>query len=459
MRLSSLLLATTLPLVVLGATAHDAAACGGCFVQQGESTQVTGHRMVLATSADATTLWDQFSYSGNPKDFAWVLPIHGKVDIGLSSDALFAALEQVSAVSVQSPLIQCPRQPSCGRGQGDSASAAGTTTTTGTDHGVDILAQEVVGPYETVQLSSEDPKAMTAWLENHGYSIPDDVVPVISAYVKEGFDFLALKLVPGQGVSAMRPVRVTTPGAGATLPLRMVAAGTGAITPITLWVFGQGRYEPKGVPTLEIAESELVWSWDTQSSNYATLRADKLAATGGKGWLVEGAEPISEYALKGPLESLAANDPKASGYGAGDGDGQKALEEARADLGALLGGAQYGLWYSRLHGELSRAALAEDLVLGASAAQLSVTRSFTAQQTVGTPPPCPTITPCDDGTGLGTGSGGAWQGAWNGNGSAQPSDPNAGCAIGAGADAGWLGAAAGLGLAAMIARRRRRAAV
>ena len=43
----------------------------------------------------------------------------------------------------------------------------------------------------------------------------------IDAYVAEGSDFLVMKLVPGQGVDSMRPVRVTSPGAGLTLPLRM----------------------------------------------------------------------------------------------------------------------------------------------------------------------------------------------------------------------------------------------
>ena len=70
-----------------------------------------------------------------------------------------------------------------------------------------------------------------------------DIDPIIAAYVNEGFDFLALKLQPGQGVQAMRPVRVTTQGAGLTLPLRMVAAGTGATVGITLWVVADGRYE------------------------------------------------------------------------------------------------------------------------------------------------------------------------------------------------------------------------
>src|SRR5690348_16899562 len=60
------------------------------------------------------------------------------------------------------------------------------------------------------------------------------IQPVIDAYVQSGFDFLAMKLVPGASVQSMRPVRVTTQGASPVLPLRMVAAGTGASVGITL---------------------------------------------------------------------------------------------------------------------------------------------------------------------------------------------------------------------------------
>src|SRR5262245_57075603 len=62
-----------------GLTASDAAACGGCFTtvvegQQGEGTQVSGHRMILSVRKDATSLWDQITYVGEPESFAWVLP-------------------------------------------------------------------------------------------------------------------------------------------------------------------------------------------------------------------------------------------------------------------------------------------------------------------------------------------------------------------------------------------------
>src|SRR5262245_42455064 len=171
----------------------DARACGGCFVQQQETTQVTGHRMILTVSPDATTLWDQIVYSGAPEDFAWVLPVKGLAEPGLSSDALFEALEQMTVVQVASPQINC-NPGGCGPVfAGEDGSQTGTG---GSGGGVTVVAQQTVGPYETVQLRSSDPNALRNWLTMNGYNIPADIAPVIDAYVGEAFDFLALKLVP-----------------------------------------------------------------------------------------------------------------------------------------------------------------------------------------------------------------------------------------------------------------------
>ena len=168
-----------------------------------------------------------------------------------------------------------------------------------------MTAQKVVGPYETVQLSSSDPAALTGWLASHSYVVPVDVDPIIKAYVAEGFGFLALKLVPGLGIQSMRPVRVTSPGASPMLPLRMVAAGVGATTPISLWILGEGAYIPANFPWFFIPENKIVWSWADMSSNYKQLRKDGFAATQGKGWLMEAGEPMSMFQLKNELTDLA----------------------------------------------------------------------------------------------------------------------------------------------------------
>jgi Uncharacterized protein conserved in bacteria (DUF2330) len=394
------------PIASLALTqARDAAACGGCLIQQGESTQVTGHEMVLSISKKQTTLWDQITYSGNPSSFAWVLPIKGTVDFGLSSDALFGTLEQQTKVFISSPQITCQPPPFCGNanegGFGATSAAAGTG---GGPPPVDVLVHDVVGPYEMVQLKSSDPTALQQWLASHSYAVPADIQPVIAAYVAEGFNFLALKLVPGQGVSAMRPVRVTSPGASPVLPLRMVAAGTGAITPITLWVLGEGRYETANLPTFTIDPATLVWNWDTQSSNYAAVKKASFDKSKGTAWLVEDAEPIGQYAIKGPIQNLVQYDVQNSGYG--EPMGPTAQAEFDQDMSALFTGIQEtALWVTRLHGELSRTALAADLELGASADQRSVNRYLQVKQSTGTAPKCPTFPPCDDG---GNASDGGW---------------------------------------------------
>ena len=48
---------------------------------------------------------------GTPSSFAWVLPIKGLVDVGISSDALFGNLDASTNVTVNSRLISCPPPP------------------------------------------------------------------------------------------------------------------------------------------------------------------------------------------------------------------------------------------------------------------------------------------------------------------------------------------------------------
>ncbi|MBK8256294.1 MAG: DUF2330 domain-containing protein [Polyangiaceae bacterium] len=357
---------------------HEASACGGCFVPLTESTQVTSHKMILSVSPEATTLWDQITYSGDPESFAWILPIKGTAEVGISADILFQVINSETEVIVQQPFDGCSYACNfAGGGGGDG----------GND--VTILDQEVVGPYETVQLQSSDPTALGNWLTSHGYNIPPDIAPVIDSYVAEQFNFLALKLVPGKGLNAMKPVRITTPGATPTLPLRMVAAGTGAVTPITLWVFGDGKYVPSNFPAFTINESELFWTWETQSSNYALLRQGKFDASDGKGWLVESAVTVQPSNIDYLVTSYGIKQYK-------DENGNWAAVNKDADLAALYGNLtpEDGVTVTRLLGQLSRAALLEDLQLEAAENQEDVQRVLVPWHQVDDPR-CPGR-PCDD---------------------------------------------------------------
>ncbi|UQA58281.1 DUF2330 domain-containing protein [Polyangium aurulentum] len=455
----------SIPVIALALTqAGDADACGACVPPVGEPTQVTGHKMLLSISQEKTTLWDQIEYAGDPSSFAWVLPIKGQVEVGLSSDALFNLLSDRTATYVAPPPLNCPPPPDCWN-WGTGSSGAGGAGGGDASGGVDVIAQEVVGPYETVQLSSQDPAALKNWLIGHDYEISQDIAPVIDAYVKEGFNFLALKLVPGKGINSMRPVRITTLGASATLPLRMVAGGTGAITPITLWVFGEGKYDPKNFKSFTIDPSDVVWNWDTSDSNYAQLKDDAFKASLNLDWLMQYANPASPWDYEGTLQQLVDFLPDQSGYGDQSDGWATASKELQEDLDDLFGGLNPNfVWLTRMNAELSRAAYTKDLELGAAASQDPISSYIQTSKAIGKAPVCPVYEACPEtgsgGTGGGTGGNGGNGGSgglWGGFGNGANGSKSSGCAMGGSGDMSTALAAIGLGLGLGVVRRRRRA--
>jgi MYXO-CTERM domain-containing protein len=385
--------------VVLFARETPARACGGCFSPPSQNpTVVTDHRMILSVSLEQTTLYDQIEYSGSPDSFAWVLPIAGTVDVGLSADVVFDTLDALTHTNVYAPPLGCPPPPAdCDFGFTSADASASADA-----GGVTVLKSQVVGPYETVQLASSDPQALNDWLTGHGFDIPADVQPVIDAYVSEGFDFLAMKLVPGASVQSMRPVRVTSQGASPVLPLRMVAAGTGATVGITLWVVAEGRYEPANFPFFRIADSDIIWDYATSSSNYATLRQDQEQASNGFAWEMESSLPLNEtqfdtYVDNGGSPYPLFDNDAGTDYASAttDDGGTETAEQVRdADLATLFEGMNAAdVRVTRIRSDLSRAALATDLTVQASADQSVLTNSRYPSKSVNAPP-CPNYDNC-----------------------------------------------------------------
>jgi hypothetical protein len=400
---------------------RTADACGGCFAPPKQVTTVTGHRMAFAVSQQQTVLWDQIQYSGAPQDFAWILPVTAGAKVELAHDAFFEALDAVTNPVITGPSANCGTS---GVGCGKSSASASAYEGAGGGGEVQVLSQGVVGPYDTVTLQSSDPNALYAWLTVNGYDIPDATRPIIDAYVQGGFDFIALRLAPGQGVQAMQPVRVVTPGAGLTLPLRMVAAGVGANVGVTLYVIGEGRYEAQNFPNGVVDATKLTWSGAQSQSNYTTLAAQIMQASGGT-WLTEYAGPqlmtlqtdpsqgscysqgggvssvygtptvsaayycqcVNDHCAPGGLPGDASADDASPGDASpGDASPEAAGPGCSAtscstfdDLTVALDGMSPSTtWVTRLRTTLPASSLSQDLVLQASAGQTQVSNQLTA---------------------------------------------------------------------------------
>jgi hypothetical protein len=424
-------------MAILLAQEGSASACGGCIqpapppaTTEVESV-ITDEKMIFSVSQDQTTLYDEIEYSGSPADFAWVLPIKGTVTVGLSADILFQTINALTATSVTSPPTGCPPPPTCvgssgGACGGNSSNSASFAGPGGADDTapsqVTVTSQKQVGPYETVQLHSTDGSALNQWLAAHKYVLSKADAPVIAAYVAAHFDFLALRLAPGEGVHAMQPVRVTSNGASISLPLHMVAVGTGPTTGITIWVVADGRWEPQNFPSFTIGDSELAWDWASNSSNYETVRLAKESVFKGRGWQIESSLELSKYTVAQSLASSILNDGSdAGGYSPGDagsGDGGDAGvgdagDESQTDDGAdagdidapefdsgnalgngagdqdlavlFAGIAGSNVRVTRMRSDVAHSALSEDMVLRASVDPSELTNQHVPEQQIGQP--------------------------------------------------------------------------
>jgi hypothetical protein len=452
-------------------TGHDARACGGCFAPPPPATQsgtvVTDERMIFAISRNQTTLYDQLEYTGSPDSFAWVLPVTGPVTVALSADSLFGVVDQATQTTIVAPYpttcAQCTNGSSSSSGGGTSSGGGGPRGT------VTIISQQVVGPYATVQLSATDPNSLTAWLTANGYVIASNVTPIIAQYVREGFDFLAMRLAPGQGVQAMRPVAVTMPGIVLSLPLRMLAAGTGPTVGLTLWVVADGRYEPMNFPSFIVAPSELTWNFALGESDYATIRAQREAAMNNAAWQIESSISVSPVTIESVLMNDVTSDyapvPSTDG-GAPDGGaiaGQTADQVRAEDLATLFAGGPSTVRVTRMRADLSQAALANDLALRASQDQSVLSNVYNVTKTINDVV-CP---PFDAASCSGLGDTfPAQDGGENASsgGDAAPADPyppasRSGCAVGPNSDGGSENGAAftalvGLALFRTMKKRR-----
>ncbi len=280
-------------MALLGAAAlagapSDVSACGGCFTGPTTVQVVTDHRMVLSISTAQTTLWDQFQYSGAAADFSWILPIRytDRTQVALADDGFMRMADGLTA-----PVVTPPTRPFCGRNGVPTASGGGfADAAAASDGGVTVLRQEVVGPYAVSIIRGTDPMAVREWLRSNGYTVPSAVEPIIDHYTAMSMDYVALRLNPGEGINRMTPVRVTLDGAQPVLPLRMIAAGVADRVGVSLVVIAASRYEAQNFPNAEISESDLTWDFarpSSPASDFLSAFNSLNRANGDRLWLTE----------------------------------------------------------------------------------------------------------------------------------------------------------------------------
>jgi hypothetical protein len=118
------------------------------------------------------------SFEGDAEDFAWVIPVPNKPEIVVTDPELFWELSDFTRTEL----------PHGGGGFGCGAAAPG-------DHeGVDVIGEQVVGPYATTILSATNTTALADWLNANGYIFPEDGEEIVNEYIEKEWYFVATKI-------------------------------------------------------------------------------------------------------------------------------------------------------------------------------------------------------------------------------------------------------------------------
>jgi hypothetical protein len=260
--------------------------------------------MVISLGLKRTVLWDQIEYSGSPEDFVWLLPVpSAEATVEVADGAFFDVIEGYTKPVVLPATAGCAASSG---GCGGSGFAGGGLV--GNPNDVTIYSQQTVGPYDVVTIGSEDPTALYAWLGVNNYRVAPDVVPIFDDYIEGGSVFVILRLAPGEGVQAMQPVRVSYPGTITSFPLKMTVVGARGELSLSLWVIAEQRYQALNYETILADESDLVWDWATETSNYDEAFAAWIDRAGGRAWVVEYAAPLEANELTAELAIEAPDD-------------------------------------------------------------------------------------------------------------------------------------------------------
>ncbi len=317
-----------------------ASACGGFFCSA-QPVDQQAERILFVDHGDGTiTSYVEIAYQGEPEGFAWVVPVPSVPELDTWYGRAFNGLDLATQPQFQVPW-------GC-FAEADAGGAAGGAPPGARDD-VDVLAQERVGPFDTVTIQSQDPRALVEWLRANGYRILPAMEPFVALYTAEGMKFLAMKLAPGEDTDSIEPIKMTYAGMAPAVPLRLTSVAAQLEMGVKIWILSDRRYGLVNGENLLIDDADLrfdPWTWTT---NYVPLVARMVDDADGKAFVTELAGPTAELAQT-VRDSFVP-----------DRLGQEAID-ARDALADVLASKPY---ITRLYARLSPAEMDYDPIFGA----------------------------------------------------------------------------------------------
>ena len=297
----------SLPLGLLALVASTflpshAEACGGFFCANVPMDQ-SKERIVFAVDEEEekVDVHIQIFFEGEAHDFAWIVPVPGVPEVGLSTDQLFQTLTWQTQPRFW---VDMDFLGECDFSQGggwygpatdDFAEAdADGGGGVGGGQGVDVLASGQTGAFDWTVVSAESQEQLVAWLDDpdgdgddsDAYALPDNLGPVLGAYLADGNNFIAVRLTSDATTGEITPLRMTYDGTEASIPLILTSIAATPDMRLEPYVFTQGK---RAVPSnyLHVRINEAKINWLDGGSNYDDVITQAANEAGGQAFATD----------------------------------------------------------------------------------------------------------------------------------------------------------------------------
>lgn len=300
----------------------DARACGGTFCdgptpQQPQPMPVdqTGENILFVVDGTTVEAHIQIQYTGDPRRFAWIVPVQKKPEVTVGSELLFRAMLGGSVPTFQRNGMAFDRcggssrsstSGGCGMSSSDEAEQASgdavpSSASAGggpkADDGAPSVTSTSVGAFEVDILEGGTVDGVVKWLSDNAFQTNDAAAPILASYLQKGSVFVAVKLKAGEGSNEIHPLVVKYEGNEPCVPIRLTAIAAKDDMAIRTFFLGDGRWVPTNYKHMVLNDVRFDWSQQTTFTG----------AAGGPSTVGPGAN----YNL---VVSKAADSPLANGH-------------------------------------------------------------------------------------------------------------------------------------------------
>lgn len=288
--------AITGALVVLSSSSAEAC---GCFAPPSPAEPViqAGERILFAVDEGKVIAHIQIQYSGQAKDFGWLVPLPSVPVVKVGTNELFTALLETTAPSYT--VRQTFSRLGCGSGSplAFGCGAYAPVANRGVGGGPElepvkptpVVVRDSVGAFEYAVLKADDRTEMFTWLSDNRFFVPAGTQDAVGPYVHPGAYFLALKLKATATTGDITPIVLEYPAALPMIPLILTSVGATPDMGVQVWLLGSGRAIPRNFHHVVPNEAQLD---RVATDGYAKLLRAAIASAPNKhGFVTEYAGP------------------------------------------------------------------------------------------------------------------------------------------------------------------------